>query len=465
DRTTLTAWGVDNGHLVARWSVSGADLTASGVGETDGDRGSEVLVGTRGVSHAPPVKCRGVASHQLGRHFLERCDTSPIIVAQPGTRERLVVVETALENVVAFCPSENGSLKVRWQVPGRGMTDSYDPRFGVAAADLLEEPGAEIIVARRSPTGCAQLAVLSSVAGHTLWTHDFPHIPGAPPPWNVGGLVFWQPLHGSQGPAVFVSVRRSTMHSCEGLLLDGKTGRVVWHQRGLEPPVAHDRRGYGGKLVAATDLDADGTDEIICCYPDMAWIADSSSGAIRHMLNTADGTVFGGWTAYATPIVADFMGNGSLQILWGGCTYVTGLLDRELQRLWAGSYANAYGRQDVCIQGMGDFEGSGSMQIVERQSNGRLACLAGATGTERWSIPFGVIRGSIVSCDIDSDGQDEALAVSNQELICVGWGKEEWRIPLPAQGFTPAIGDVDGDGRSEILVALRNGDIVCIGGA
>ena len=396
------AVGLEGGRPAVRWDASGSDLAVLGLGNIDEDPAAEALLASRAVGAPDRLTCRGASIGLAEEQSVSSPQTSPIVVSVPGRERPLVIAETGMETVAALMPSETGPPTVLWTAPGRGMTDSADPRYGVAAADVNADGQPEVLVATRSPQGCARLQALRAADGSTVWFHDFERIPGAPPPWNIGGLTYWRPMQIDGKPAVFASVRRSTMHSDEGVLLDGATGELVWHQPRLEPPVSHDLRGYAGKLVAAADLDGDGSDEIVCCYPDMAWIADSRDGHILALRNTADGSLFGGWTAYATPVLADFAGSGGPQILWGGCTYATGLLDLDLERIWAGPYADAYGQQGVCVQAIGDFDGSGRLQIAERGRDGVLRCLAGADGKELWSTPLEPVSGSLVSADISN---------------------------------------------------------------
>jgi hypothetical protein len=369
-----------------------------------------------------------------------------------------------LETVVALqAPDGGGALDALWWAPGRGMTDSANPRYGVVAANLVDDRVPSVLVARRSPGGSAELAALSVVDGGDQWVHEFSDIPGAPPPWNIGGLTYWWPIRTGAGNSVFASVRRSTMHSDEGWFLDGETGHALWSRTRLEPPEVHDLRGCGGKSVAAMDVDGDGREEIVCCYSDMAWIASSLTGKLLSFRNMADGKVFGGWTAYATPVVADFLEHGEQQILWGGCTYATGLLTSHLDPIWTGPYSDAYGKQGVAVQAIGRFDDTGRMQLVEQGRDAVVRCFAAADGKEVWSLPLGTVSGSLVSCDIDGDGRDEAIAVFGTRLVAIGAGQVDWSLDLPAVGFTPAIADVDGDGSPEVLVMLASGDLVGVG--
>jgi len=454
--TEVSAVGLgDNGVRVA-WRARAPELRAVSIGE------QAALLSASGLGAAPDMTVEGAKATWYSQSRRDSPLTSPIVLSSNAGRP-LIIAETALETVTAFHAPQDGAQEVLWSVPGRGMADSGNPRYGVVAANLVDDALPSILIGRRSPEGGAELAAVDARDGSDQWVHDFPDIPGGPSPWNIGCLTYWWPVWTGAANRVFASVRRSTMHSDEGHFLDGETGETLWSRPRLEPPEVHDLRGCGGKLVAAADLDGDGREEIVCCYSDMAWIGSSLDGRIIKSRSMADSQVFGGWTAYATPIVADFLGDGGNQILWGGCTYATGLLSTDLEPLWTRPYADAYGKQGVPVQAIGRFDDSGAMQTVEQDREAVVRCFTASDGKDLWSLPLGAVSGSLVSCDIDGDGRDEAIAMFGAKLVAVGAGEVDWSLDLPAPGFTPALADVDGDGRPEVLVMLTNGDVVCVG--
>jgi len=103
------------------------------------------------------------------------------------------------------------------------------------------------------------------------------------------------------------------------------------------------------------------------------------------------------------------------------------------------------------------------MQLVEHGRDAVVRCFAASDGEELWSLSLGTVSGGLVSCDIDGDGRDEAIAVFGTKLVAIGAGRVDWSFDLPAVRFTPAIADADGDGLPEVLVALTSGELTCVG--
>src|SRR5262249_41269548 len=142
----------------------------------------------------------------------------------------------------------------------------------------------------------------------------FDRFPGGRTPLrNAGGLLFWFSGHFSDPNRddVLVSLARAQMHSEESFLLDGRSGKVLWHRTtgnhfGRGPDKA---RAFGGGWMAVYDHDGDGLDDILTMHPDGVLVVQGSTG--KTLLDrSTDGSngpgIFAGeWTFMATPVVAD----------------------------------------------------------------------------------------------------------------------------------------------------------------
>jgi len=402
-----------------------------------------------------------------------------------------IVVEGAPEQVVALTV-EGDATRLLWHRPGRGMcTGDTKQAGGLSAggcllADLLGDGRREVIAATYGPEGCARLVALTP-EGRMLWHHDFDRFAGAPPTWNVGGLTLWCAgrFTGRAGDDVMVSLRRSTMHSDETYLLDGRTGRIVW-ERTEGGTAGNDARGCGGAWVAVYDHDGDGSGDALSMYPDVVYVIDGATGVVPLDLWTYK-AIFEKATYYAVPVVADFLGDGSRQMLYGASAYQFALLRMDGSVIWKKD-----GPMPVVLPGIGDFDGDSRLELMSfghapsgvpqtpesREHEVRL--FDAATGELRWTLPFpgscfGMNGGrqkdspmTPATGDIDGDGRDECIIAIGSMLYAVGVGADgtgeiAWRLDFPDDVASPAIADLDGNGRPTILIVCGDGYLYGVG--
>src|SRR5262249_33019424 len=128
--------------------------------------------------------------------------------------------------------------------------------------------------------------------------------------------------------------------SVESFLLDGRSGKELWHRTvgnhyGPGPDKA---RGFGGGWMAVYDHDGDGLDDILTMHPDGVLVVQGRTGKTlldRSTQGRGGGGMFAGeWTFMATPVVADFEGNGRRQMLYGASRYRLGLLNMRGDVIW-----------------------------------------------------------------------------------------------------------------------------------
>ena len=176
------------------------------------------------------------------------------------------VLEGACDRIMAI-----EAARVKWCVSGRGMYPGMWidglARGGVVLADLLGNGRLCTIAATSSPLGCARLVAIDP-DGKQIWHRDFHRFAGAPPEWNVAGLTFWFAgrFTSRDHCDVLVSFRRSTMHSDESCLLDGRNGRELWRRTASATTVNGCVRGCGGGWMDVFDYDGDGRAQlaVIC---------------------------------------------------------------------------------------------------------------------------------------------------------------------------------------------------------
>ena len=283
-----------------------------------------------------------------------------------GTVE--IITSTSDQTIICFDVNQDRNFQIRWRMKGQGMTASAPySQDGVLIADLDQNCRKEIIFAREDSTGKASIVAVRP-DGSIMWQHVFPGFDGSPPVWNLGGITYW--LAGNftsrNHQDLYVSIRRSKMHSDVGFLLDGRDGRVIWQRDGVLLPGGNpvlDIRGHGGDRVAAADMDNDGLDELVCAYPDRVYIIDGTTGEPSIIKSTAWSLFPGVWVAYAAPVLVNLKGKSSLEIFYGRSGYLTALLDSQANLIWQRDF-NADGNNGCdYLQGIGDCDNDGYPEI------------------------------------------------------------------------------------------------------
>jgi outer membrane protein assembly factor BamB len=309
--------------------------------------------------------------------------------------------------------------------------------------------------------------------GRVRWQRDFPAFRHLPLAWNCNGMANWSVgrFLGRKGDEVVVVLRRNTMHSDEGYLLRGNTGEVIWRQDG-SVTVGAETRGFGGMLFAA--LDRGEREDLASGYPDIYYLADGRTGAVVAERILAYGTFpiqpeprqKEWWCAYYTPIVIDLDGDGTAEVILGGGSYLTGMLRLDGIPVWHTEYVWGKPRP---MQGVGDVDGDGWLEVGSWEPERGFVCLDGATGAVRWEWPTLEVRAaSIAACDVDGDGLEEFLAPVERELVAFngkgGRANVVWRFELPASCREVVAADVDGNGLAEILAPCSDGYLYCVRG-
>ncbi len=382
---------------------------------------------------------------------------------------------------------------VRWRRAAHGMFTGAGtlgggvPWGGLLLTDLAGDGTLSTLAATRAPEGHARLVALAP-DGRERWQRDFPAFPGAPPEWNIGGLTMWFAgrFRDARRNDVLVSLRRSTMHSDESVLLDGRTGAEVWKR--TEGVLAGSlRRGYGGAWTAVYDHDGNGLDDAATLYPDGVFVVEGATGRPLLDLDTNRKLFPDVWSFYATPVAGDFLGNGGRQLLYAGNHYMLGLLDRGGRVQWSD---RPFSGSPPVLPGVGDVDGDGRLELLfpgwarERgATEAELRCLDAATGRVEWRLsmpggafgPLGELRQpaplSPSVADLDGDGREECLVpVANSLYAFAGApggkaGEMKWQLKLPATIGPVAVVEAGGRGGIQLVVACADGYVYGLGSA
>ncbi len=429
-----------------------------------------------------------MTAHLLGRSVCSRVQANrslgmgvsmPIAARLKPGDPMSVIAEGPGGRIAAIEPPRKGTTtaSLRWQRPGRGMSDG-SLALGLLAADLDGDGGREVIAADRARAGHAVLVAYRG-DGSTMWSKQFEQTPGAVPVWNVGALTFWWPGRFREPDAIdlVVSTRRGLMHSDIGELVNGRTAATRWKS---DKAVVADQFswGWGGNPLAAVDLDADRRDELVCLYPVCFWIADGQSGRISLGKELASQKILPAWAAYGQPIVHDFNDDGRVDVLLDS-PYILALLDAAGDPLWHGPGRDDYpvrpdegnvGETTRCKHALADFDGDGTFEIASAGYGDGVRAVDAKTGSVLWSLAAPEPTGpKVAAADIDGRPGDEIIYPAGNTLVVVtgdrNSGRVLWKWQGPATLSMPAIADVDGDGRAEIVVQDAGAVVHCLDAA
>ncbi|MBI4583712.1 MAG: hypothetical protein HY717_06790 [Planctomycetes bacterium] len=457
-RLSITRW--EAGELKTGPAVRGAGLEALAF-----DGSGRLLIRCR---HQPG--CRAAVKIERGKaalHSTRRLGAGPsppTVAWLKGAKRPMIAVQGCGEEVIAFQPPDEGKPAALTRLKGRGQSAQWpDLLRGPVIADLDGDGGRQILLAAAAPSGCARLAA-TSLAGEEIWHHDFEKIPGSPPVWNSGGIIFWQTgrFTHPERQDVLVTVRRSMMHSEETALLSGIDGRLIW-----ERDRQISQRGVGGAPFAIADFDGDGLDDLASFFPSLVYLMKGSSGRNLLAKDASWDAVPAKPVYWGLPTAGPF-GEGGRQALYFGGPSMTGLMNLDGSLAWW----DALDQSPPDWPAFGDFDGDGALEAMGIGYVDGVRCYSAATGRILWRLPapFSGAPAGSASADLDSDGRDEALWTSGNNLYCLGPGASgtagalRWRIDFPAVVGPPAVAILEEGGSASILLAGADGYVYGVRG-
>lgn len=434
---------------------------------------------------------------ELGRYPVL---SSSVVARLAPNGPTTVVTQDYAQTIRAFDVESNAAPVELWRVDGRGFTSgAYDRPIAsvnefrsVVLVDVDGGGDLEVVMANRTDSGDGSIKAVDS-GGATVWETQLT-TPGAPPVWNNGGITHWVAgnFRANDHEDVLVSIRRQTQHNNELHLLNGITGQVVWTSTngGQTDCFAAPIVGPGDALMPVFDWDDDGLDEALNLASDVFAVYDGVDGSLllqRPMmlgddcpnLNPIRGVKADG--PAITPI-ADFLNNGTEQIMFGKKDSTLGVLELNgdpewLSPLFAGMPWNT-------LQGIADLDGNGDLEIVVvghcTTPGEEIRVYDGATGLLAWTMAMAdACEGTgfkwpgakaLSSGDLDGDGRDEVYFTQGNVLYALadiaGSGTWLWRAtfgPDYNEFSTAVIADVDGTGRPQILINHPDGYLFGLG--
>jgi hypothetical protein len=422
--------------------------------------------------------------------------TTSSVVGRMGGRPTLVT-QDVLYTTRAFEVGAAGVTE-RWRTSGRGMMSGQGQRsissvnaFGsLLLADLDGTGDLSVVVADEAPNGTALIKAINA-SGNVKWSTPLDY-PGAPPVWNEAGVMQWMAgrFRSTMREDVLVGTRRTITTSEELAFLDGRTGQIDWRRTdggrysGCSSPVH--TGGASGINMPSFDVDGDGLDEVLNTYSGLFAMYDGNSGTTQLNRWTTDwcagsGQIFTpGFLEHGVAVVADFLGNGSHQILYGQNSATMALVETDGDIIWQTPHYQ--GLPSATLQGVGRFDDDGSLDVLVvgqcGTSGQEIRMHDGATGAVKWTMPLARACEwpgpmAVSTGDIDGDGEDEALIVNGNILDAIGenesgTGETLWRATFtPADRWMehgyPLIADVDGSGKPQIIVNSALGYVYGLG--
>jgi len=477
-------------------SGNGIDLDVIAVRPT-GTGTSRILLSSEIVGSAPgTLALQGFTGQAVFSQGGSPPRASAVVGRLDGPDGRpTVIVQGGSETIAAFQPLTNGQVNTLWTRQGLGgrtgatqFTGQHD-YSGVALADVNGDADLETIYATVGDSGQARL-VAAAPDGSEVWHTDF-DVPGGTRIFNQPGLTLWRTGHftSTEYEDVLVQIMRGSGGTGEFHLLDGRTGVERWMRTYGNTPGSNPLLVNAGEAqMVVYDWDGDGLDEAVNFHPYQYYVVDGNGMNLIDKSIYNGGVFPGGSPLYGTPVVADFLDNGTPTILFAGSYAQFGLITTAGTPVWYKPFVfDAY---PGFIEGVGDVDNDGDLDILApgfrvspaNETVSKFNAYDAATGNLLWTVdlpghPYAAVGGAFtdsptlsVSGDVDNDGRVESVFAINSTIYVVGAnpngtsGQIEWTFTVPGFGLlsSPIIADANGDGRPEIIVTSTTGWVYAI---
>ena len=228
---------------------------------------------------------------------------------------------------------------------------------------------------------------------------------------------------------------------------NGPDGSVIWKS----PKGLH----YIRTTSPMDDVDNDGNQEIVG-FDNAAQMRlyDADTGTIEWEVKL-------GYGVGSSPLIADFDGDGygeiaSFMVITGGVS----VLNHDGSILWNNTSRNNFYSTPTIAQ----IDGDGLPDLICGDfDNHTVLAYRGIDGTPLWQtvLPNNArAQGSLVTADVDGDGEIEVLALGkDRDLFSIDakTGVIEWTFSIEKPFGQPTVWDIDQDGVAEIVLSAAGG--------
>jgi hypothetical protein len=392
----------------------------------------------------------------------------PPIVGRLGSDRRIVVRESS-GAVVSLAP--DGSER-------RVLIDNAPSARGACLTDLDGDGDLELLIPVAREDGRVEITAVDGTGSEKLT------IPGPPDATEVE-----LGPSGRLGPGEgrwFVVRYRVPFENTQVVAYDGKTGRSLWTRDYLGPGRTSSTTFVLHLPTAVYDVDGDGADDLIASSENWYEVIGGKDNRTVTPNWVITAAVPGHWGAYATPIVADVLGNGEPLVFHNNAFALTLVTKLDGTPYW--HYGLTRDTTHASKAGLADLDGDGKVEIVTTQKDGLLRAFDAAQLTEkcprcpqdqelgdanqsghvRWTYRLPPPLSDFASVDLDADGRTELICGAGDGKLYAlketgGQCEVLWVIDLGSAVGSPVVADLGGDHRPELLVTTADGLLHCLG--
>jgi hypothetical protein len=405
-------------------------------------------------------------TYQLPRR--QSYSPNPPVVGMFGDSMRIVVREFS-GSLVSLAANSSDR---------RVLIDKSPPSLGVCITDLDGDGENEVLAPLENSDGVVEIAAIDAAGDRELQIQ---------PPTGATETALGPTGSLGVGRGRWLVVRyRVPYENTRVVAYDGASGKALWTRDYLGPQRVPSTSFVLHLPTAVHDLDGDGADDLIASsenWYEVISVKDNRSLTPNKVITAA---VPGHWGAYATPIVADFLGNGKPLVFHNNAYALTLLTKLDGAPVW--HYGLTRDTTHASKAGLADLDGDGTIELVTTQKDGLLRAFdaeplqekcpscpadqkltaANHSTNVRWTHQLPPPISDFSTLDVDADGRTELLCGSGDGNLYAlkeigGKCKILWTVDLGARVLSPVIADLDSNRKPEILVPTADGQLHCLG--
>lgn len=237
--------------------------------------------------------------------------------------------------------------------------------------------------------------------------------------------------------------------------------------------------------TAVCDYHGDGVDDFLAQSENFYNIVDGRTGEdFIDPMPIHSNAVAGHWTAYATPMLVDLLGDGDAKVFYSRSYSLTVVSDLRGTPFWHDGLMRD--TTATSHAGLGDLDGDGRIEIVVSQPDGLLTAYQpepaahpcptcpedipnpdhSRADQRRWTFQLPPPVSDITAADLDGDGADELLLGAGDGRLYAlkeigGEVTVLWSLTFDRRVGAPILVDLGSDRSAAILVPTEDGILHC----